>query len=212
MQDQESRPRRPGHRGGGRPTVDSARQKAERIIAAATEAFCRQGYRAVTMRRIAAQAGVSTRTLYNQHADKFSLFEACLEQGSAAFPVLDSSPDADPAAALHRFAVAVVQMLSSETSEALGLLVYREGTEFPELLAAAERTQQTHLVEPIAAFLEVHRMDQGDSVETAKILLAMMLSDWQRRSSFRHPRASQAELDAHAARVIRLFLHGVAES
>lgn len=198
------------YRGGGRPTADTARQKAENIIAAASASFCRHGYRAVTMRQIAAEAQVSTRTLYNRYADKFSLFVACLEAGSASFPVLDMDPGADPAITLRNFAVAVVKMLSSETSESLGILVIREGTEFPELMAAAEQNQNTFLVQPMASFLRLHALDQGESEETAKILLAMMLSAWQRRVSFHKPKATEAELEDHASRVIRLFFSGVA--
>jgi AcrR family transcriptional regulator len=195
----------------GRPTADAARQKAEAIITAAREAFCRFGYRAVTMRQIADGARVSTRTLYNHYGDKFSLFEACLESGSSAFPTLDDDPAASPAATLHRFAVALVKMLSGETSQSMGMLVYLEGAEFPELVKASERNQQDYLVRPLAAFLDRHGLSGNDAEARAKILLSMMLSGWQRRVSFRLPQPSDAELDAHAALVVDLFLNGAEE-
>ena len=128
--------------GRGRPTAAIARLKAATILTVAREAFCRWGYRSVTMRQIADAAQVSTRTLYNQYKDKFSLFEACLEFGSSAFPVLEDSPSADVGAALTEFAISLVEMLSGETSQSLGMLVYREGGEFPELVRASEKNQQ----------------------------------------------------------------------
>lgn len=195
----------------GRPNAQTARKKAEGIIAAAIEAFCRDGYRAVTMRHIAEQADVSTRTLYNHYADKFSLFEACLEAGSSAFPLLDPDPAADPETALREFTVVLVKMLSTETSQSLGMLVHREGAEFPELIEASERNQQQYLVDPIAAFLRHHGLSDGDSQATAEILLAMMISGWHRRVSFRHPRATDEEIEEQAARVVRLFLRGAAD-
>jgi TetR/AcrR family transcriptional repressor of mexJK operon len=196
--------------GRGRPTKDISRQKAAAILTTAREAFCRTGYRAVTMRQIAEEAEVSTRTLYNRYRDKFSLFSACLEFGSSAFPTLDEDPSANVAAELHRFAVGLVRTLSRETSQRLGMLVYREGAEFPELIKASENNQQEHLVRPLAAFLLRHRLAEGDAEQRAKILLSMMLSGWQRRVSFRLPAPSDRELDEHAALVVELFLKGAA--
>jgi len=192
----------------GRPTAEAARQKAGAIIAAAREAFCRSGYRAVTMRQIAQDANVSTRTLYNQYGDKFSLFEACLKFGSIAFPTLDAHPETDPATALCTFAVDLVEMLSRETSQSMGMLVHREGKDFPELIKASEDNQQHYLVEPLAAFLRQHDLASGDEQARAKILLSMMLSGWQRRMSFHLPRPPQSELEFHATLVVKLFLDG----
>lgn len=196
--------------GRGRPTADMSRQKAAAILTTAREAFCRLGYRAVTMRQIAEDANVSTRTLYNRYTDKFSLFEACLEFGSSAFPTLDQNLSADTATVLRHFAVALVKMLSGETSQSLGMLVYREGAEFPELIKASERNQQEYLVQPLSAFLRQRGLAAGDADQRAKILLAMMLSGWQRRVSFRLPMPTEAELEDHAALVVRLFLKGAA--
>ncbi|MCP1471466.1 AcrR family transcriptional regulator [Sphingobium sp. OAS761] len=196
--------------GRGRPTADVSRQKAAGILIAAREAFCRWGYRPVTMRQIAEAAQVSTRTLYNQYKDKFSLFEACLEFGSSAFPVLEDHPSGDVGLVLRGFAIALVKVLSGETSQSLGMLVYREGAEFPELIRASERNQQEYLVRPLAAFLLRHGLAEDDGEQRAKILLAMMLSGWHRRVSFRLPTPSDEEQEAYAALVVRLFLEGAA--
>jgi len=194
--------------GRGRPTAKVARQKAAKILAVAREAFCRWGYRPVTMRQIADAAQVSTRTLYNQYKDKFSLFEACLESGSSAFPVLEDHPSGDVGSVLRDFAIALVNILSGETSQSLGMLVYREGAEFPELINASERNQQEYLVKPLAAFLVRHGLAGDDGEQRAKILLSMMLSGWHRRVSFRLPAPTDEEQEAHATLVVRLFLDG----
>jgi len=196
--------------GRGRPTPEISRQKSAAILIAAREAFCRLGYRAATMQQIAEDARVSTRTLYNRYPDKFRLFDACLEFGSSDFPTLDQDPAMDPAPALRRFAVALVKMLSGETSHSLGMLVYLEGAEFPELVKASERNQQEYLVEPLADFLRLHGLADGDETARAKVLISMMLSGWQRRVSFRLPVPSDEELEEHAALVVRLFVHGAA--
>lgn len=195
----------------GRPNAEESQQKAANILAVAREEFCARGYRAVTMRDIAARALVSTRTLYNQYADKLSLFTACLALGAADFPTLDhATKPGDVARALYDYAVALVRMLSSDSSRRLGMLVYREGVEFPELARAADENQRRHLLDPLAAFLAEKGLGGADEAEHARIFISMILSGWQRRVSFRQPMLSDEELKQHAAIAVRLFLHGAA--
>ena len=61
---------------------------AERILAAADKLFYRQGIRAVGVDAIAAEAGVSKRTLYNYYATKDDLIAAYL---TARFKHIDPS-------------------------------------------------------------------------------------------------------------------------
>ncbi|GAA1958324.1 TetR/AcrR family transcriptional regulator [Catenulispora subtropica] len=64
--------------GGGRP------EKRQAIVRAATTVFGREGYARASMDAIAAEAGVSKRTIYNHFADKESLFLAVALENSAA--------------------------------------------------------------------------------------------------------------------------------
>lgn len=196
----------------GRPTAEISQRKAAAILTVAREEFCAMGYRAVTMRGIADKAFVSTRTLYNHYVDKLSLFTACLDSGATAFPSLRPEADEDVASSLRVYAVALVRMLSTDSSRQLGMLVYREGAEFPELTRAADENQQRYLVRPLAFYLRRNGLGRGDGEEHAKILISMILAGWQRRVSFRQPLPSDTELEEHAALVVQLFLCGAAES
>ena len=60
----------------GRP-VDQAKRKA--IIAAAARSFFEHGFSATSIEQIAADAGVSKVTVYNQFGDKQALFSASVE-------------------------------------------------------------------------------------------------------------------------------------
>ena len=192
---------------GGRPTTDESRRKLAGVLAIARAQFCLLGYRAVTMRMVAEKAGVSTRTLYDNHADKLSLFAACLEVGADAFPKIEHVPGA-PDAILLEYAISLVKVLSTDSSLRLGLLVYREGSEFPELVRAAEANQEAHLVKPLAAYLKHAGLTKGDDHEMANLFLLMALSDWQRRLSFLHPMPELRDIESHARLVVRLFLDG----
>lgn len=193
----------------GRPTGDAAREKLANILIAAQAQFMQLGYRAVTMRSVAEQAQVSTRTLYNHYSDKLSLFRACLEQGSVSFPEPMRGTGESLADALHRYAVELVGILSQETSLKLGMLVYRDGAEFPDMVAAAEDNQERHVLQPLARFLEHNGFGEDEAEAAAKLFLAMAIADWTRRMTFGHPMPDKASIDSHCRLATQVFLHGV---
>jgi len=175
----------------------------------ASEQFSDLGYRAVTMRGVADAAQVSTRTLYNRYADKLSLFTACLDFESQAFPVPDPAPAERPDLVLLRYAAAIVRALSTRSSLRLGMLVYRDGMEFPELLRAAEAHENRVLIQPLAAYLRQVGLERKSSDENAKLFLAMALAQWQRQGSYRRPPPGENDVQRHAALVVRTFLRGI---
>ncbi|CAG4928832.1 unnamed protein product [Acidocella sp. C78] len=63
-----------------RDTADSARQRRDALIETAERIFLRKGYHATTMDDIAAEAGMSKRTLYQLVESKEDLFTALLER------------------------------------------------------------------------------------------------------------------------------------
>ncbi len=193
----------------GRPTADGARQKMALVLAVARELFTQLGYRAVTMRDVADKAQVSTRTLYNRYADKLSLFAACLDLGAEAFPKLPAAPKGDHRRTLEAHAAAIVRLLAQDSSVRLGMLIYREGGEFPEMLKASEKNQQRFLVDPLSAYLRAAGLAGGDAESLAQAFVAMALSEWQRRITYQHPMPSEAEIVRHAAFIVRVFLDGV---
>jgi len=192
----------------GRPTADDARRKMAQIVATASEQFSELGYRAVTMRGVAEKAKVSTRTLYNHYADKLSLFTACLDFESHAFPTPDSAPVESPDHVLRRYAAAIVRALSSHSSLRMGMQIYREGLDFPELLRAAEVHENRVLIQPLAAYLRGVGLESEGSDERTKLFLAMALSQWSRRGSYRRPPPQEEAVVRHAALVVKTFLNG----
>ncbi|MDX2276627.1 MAG: TetR/AcrR family transcriptional regulator [Hyphomonadaceae bacterium] len=182
------------------------------LLQAATELFAELGYRAVTTRMVAEKAGISTRTLFNYYPDKISLFEACLDQGSKAFPTLEVKPGADVRAALTRFAADIVHVLSTDSSMRLGALVYREGGDFPEVLRASEQAYNKHQVQPVMALLRASGAPEGYTEELARTFVAMALSEWYRRSMYRLKSQSRKEIERHAELAVALFLDGVAST
>lgn len=200
----------PGTTRRGRPSADVSQRKIATLLDVAREMFSDLGYRAVTMRKVAEQADVSTRTLYNHYPDKLSLFIACLDFGAQAFPEPIPRPGEEPAALLRRYAAALVTTLSTDSSLRLGMLIYREGAEFPELLEVGNANRVRYVNEPLATYLRSIGLERpGEDINTT-MFLALVMADWQRRVSYRWPLPNPDEIERHVARAVTIFLEGVA--
>ncbi len=110
--------------------------KHELIVAAARKLFSSEGFGAVSMDAIAAEAGVSKRTVYSHFDNKESLFavimgDMCREFGG---PDLDSAPPIDAPEAILK---AVGRMILDRILSPHGCTVLRtvlaESAQFPEL-------------------------------------------------------------------------------
>src|SRR4051812_2611515 len=80
----------------GRPSQEESRDRQDAVILAARSEFLRRGYRAATMKDIAAAAGVSKRSLYLWHRDKAALFQNCVFKGAVDLNLPKLDPLLDP--------------------------------------------------------------------------------------------------------------------
>lgn len=111
------------------------------ILTAATETFLREGYTATTMDAIAAEAGVSKRTVYNNFRDKEALFrEVTLAATAIAAPFageiaakLAEPPDLE--AALLSLARRLITRAADPSVVRLRRLLIGEAHRFPDIAA-----------------------------------------------------------------------------
>jgi len=112
-----------------------------RIIEAATRVFCRDGYVGASIDGVAAEAGVSRQTIYNQIGDKEKLFaevvRAITERSSAVMVrTLASFPSKphDIENELIEFATRLTRnCICDDDGIALRKLIENEGRRYPEL-------------------------------------------------------------------------------
>jgi AcrR family transcriptional regulator len=112
-----------------------------RIIEAATEVFCRDGYVGASIDAVAEEAGVSRQTIYNQIGDKEKLFaevvRSITERSSATMVrTLASFPDhpRDFEAELIEFATRLTcNCICDADGIAMRKLIENEGRRYPEL-------------------------------------------------------------------------------
>lgn len=117
--------------------TDSAADKQNQILDAATRVFLQRGYAETSMERVAVEAGVARRTLYNQFKGKEALFDAMISRIWSNFPVLDITRDeaslTNPKAGLTRLGQAVADFWVPPESVAFLRMVIAEGPRFPAL-------------------------------------------------------------------------------
>jgi TetR/AcrR family transcriptional regulator, mexJK operon transcriptional repressor len=201
---------------GGRPSRAEALLLPERILIAATRLFLAEGYGSTTIEAVAAEAGVSKRTLYDRFKDKPDLFAAVVHRIIGEIrpppdvPLLAGATLPD---VLRRLAGLILRAALAPQALALHRLVHAESGRFPELVRAVASDGSTGegvtlISALLARELRHARMSDADRAFAAQQFIFMVVALPQRRAlGFGSP-MSAAELEGWADRVVTLFLDG----
>jgi len=195
------------------PKAKLMAQKRAAILAAAQEAFLRNGYEGTTMEAIAASSGISIMTLYRHAPSKDDLFAtvvavACSDQERAELEGLGSQPLADNLDAAAR----VIQQKSAEPQTvALLRAVIGEVDRFPHLADLTYRSLIGHFEAMVLQLLNTHpeaRGRGGPKGELARLFVHQVVGSDLFRALLGLPgSATDADQRARAARdtVLRLL-------
>ncbi|GAN80356.1 TetR/AcrR family transcriptional regulator [Acidocella aminolytica] len=106
------------------------------FVEAARKLFVAQGFGAVTMEAIAAEAGASKATLYGYFSGKEALFEAfVVEAGEGGIAALDASrEESDVRSSLVRLGVAYLDLVTRPEVMAVHRLIIGESGRHPQLV------------------------------------------------------------------------------
>jgi len=157
-------------------------ERREAILNIAARSFFEQGYAGTSMSAIAAELGGSKGTLWNYFRSKEELFEAVLDDRTAAYraqvdTVLDAN--ADLRTTLFNYCRGFITKVTSCDGLALHRLVAAESGRFPEVgrifNERAPRATQLRL----GRFLEAHmiegRLRRDDPLAAARALTSLCL-------------------------------------
>jgi TetR/AcrR family transcriptional repressor of mexJK operon len=189
----------------GRPSAQDTKERQAHLLSVARGIFIQRGYRGTTMDEVAIAAGVTKKTLYAWHQDKEALFHQCVIFGAQRFPDLQPHSDGDVRTALRDYAIALHQELAHEESYALGILLMREGPEFPELAKLAQRPHHDFLLRPLAKFLTEHGMEAEGQNQRAALFINMALSPLHNFMMLGLPLPSDDGVRAHGEMCAGLF-------
>lgn len=194
-----------------RPAPDDRR---EAILRIAYEAFLKNGYAATSMSSIAAQVGGSKATLYSYFPSKEELFaavvgEKCEDTLSRIFETEELCGDFR--AWLTRLAERIAKQVMTDDNIATYRLITAEAGRFPELGCAFYRSGPKRGREILAGMfaqaIEEKHLRDGDAMEMAQLFFDLCKGDLRDRRLWNVSDApTDAEIDAVAARAVRVFL------
>lgn len=194
-----------------------ATSKRQAILNAAADVFAEDGFAAASIDAIAARAGVSRQTVYNQLGDKDNLFKVVVaeitEKSSAGFfRVLDTFPVApiDLERELTEFsAVLLRKAVCDPNGRWLRKLVETEGSRFPELFETWKEYGPGKKYPAIAARLAqltlAGHLDIEDPALAARQYMALLATDLRINQQIGRPTPDE-EVDRMAREATKTFL------
>jgi len=188
------------------------------LINAATRVFLREGYGLASIDKVAAEAGVSTRTIYERYKNKADLLGAVIgrlvDRMSTVLSTLDLNR-LEPKAALGVIAEIITDRARDPDAVALFRIVATEAHRFPELAAKMRENNKLCVDNAVANYLRTQArrglLNLADPDRAATLFLQMICSELHDRLLF----GGEAELatfdfNSHVDHVIDLFLLGAA--
>ena len=187
------------------------------ILETAGRVFAREGFAGTTIDMIAAEAGVSRQTVYNQIGDKEKVFAAVVQDTTeranaglfatlATFPDDPKDLDAELTAFARRLAT---NCLCESRSAALLKLVETEGQRYPELFQAWRERGPGRVWAAVSARLarlaHAGHLDLDDPDLAARQFMSLVVMDL-RPATLLGQRPSEAEIDLATRSAVRTFL------
>ena len=169
----------------GRPRRGTEASRLDTILAAASRAFLREGYDAVSIGQMAREAGVSTRTIYNRFRNKADLFSAVVTRFIERDTVSVVSPGEfyvmDTKQALTIIAQRLADRARRPDFMALLRTVAVEARRFPALAAKIRERDKARVDTAIADYFrrQVHRgvMAISDSDVAAALFVQIVCAE-----------------------------------
>jgi len=203
---------------GGRSSRAVSEQISSRIVEAATRLFLGHGYEKTSMDAVAAEAGMSKRTVYSRFPGKAELFEAvingvlekhmrALERNHAVRETLQDS--------LRAFAENLLEIALLPDVIAVERVVIGEARQFPELAARLHQRFSDYVVDLLADLIDhfepAPKRPPADVRRDGELFLAMVVMSPRRRAILFQSEPGLSAADKRAiARAVEIFAKGIA--
>ena len=200
----------------GRPRRGTEAVRADQLLAAATRIFL-QGYGSASIDKVASEAGVSTRTIYERYKNKAELLAAVIsrlietDMANALAP--DGLAHLSPRQALLSIGRVITSRASDPSSAGLFRILATEARRFPELAAKMRGGTKAKVDCGVAAYLlaqtRLGTLRLADPNRAAVLFLQMVSSEVRDCMLFGSPdELAQIDLERHLEHVVDIFLHG----
>jgi TetR/AcrR family transcriptional regulator, mexJK operon transcriptional repressor len=201
---------------GASRAVGAAGPKGEAIAHAALRLFLRDGYERTSVDAIAAEAGVSKRTIYNRYGDKENLFLSVLRDTYNSMMVTfreiadkHLGQVTDVQQSLTAFALEVARNMTTAPDRiALVRLIMSEAPFFPSLISEeqASGTMRGNVTTYLARLAGEGRLAITDPAEAAMHLIALTINQINARTMFGVIPVSDGEIERIIASGVAAFV------
>jgi TetR/AcrR family transcriptional regulator, mexJK operon transcriptional repressor len=202
----------------GRPRRGTESARSDLLFNAATHVFLRDGYGAASIDKVAFEAGVSTRTIYERFKNKADLLAAVIKRlvdrdMEAVLATAEALDPLEPRAALTAIGRAITGRACDPDSAALFRILASEAQRFPELAAKMRCANKARIDDALAKYLrgQVSRgaLNLADADRAASLFMQMVCAELHECVLFGSA-DDMSKLDhaAHLDTVIDIFLNG----
>ena len=199
----------------GRPTLQDANLKSERLMAVATDYFVEHGFNGTTIDAIAQAADMGKQAVYTRFTDKERLFDAVIQRlkEKPVFTEMPSDDGSPVVEGLPRRIRAIFEDANRPYSMTVSKLALREGRRFPELVPLLLEGTAERYTRPLAAYLEARKaagdVREIDTLEASDMCVDLILAEIT-QSICTDIAISQARIDACTDRIADFALRGIA--
>jgi len=189
------------------------------LFAAATRVFLREGYGAASIDKVAHEAGVSTRTIYERFKNKadllVSVISRLVESDMASVSASADLDRLDVRQALIIMGNTLTGRACDPRSSALFRIVAAEAQRFPALAEKMRSGAKARVENTVAAYLRTQMLRGNlcvaDPARAASLFVHMVVGDLHECLLFGAPgEIPKLDLGGHVGEVVDVFLYGVA--
>lgn len=199
----------------GRPTREQAEARRGELLEAALDHFLDKGYENATIEAIAAQVGMTKRTVYARYPDKPALFRAAVHRAILRYSLpqerIEATDCGDLEQTLRNIARLRIDLVASPQGLKLQRIINTESYRFPEIFREVYEVGALPTIKFLARLLkretEAGRLAVAEPAMAANVFMSMAVSGPVRVIVAGMPLPAK-EIDERIAFAVRLFLNG----
>jgi AcrR family transcriptional regulator len=199
----------------GRPTREQAEARHEELLDQALDHFLDKGFEQATIEAIAADVGMTKRTVYARYADKASLFRAAVHRAIERYSIpperIRATEVDDLEQTLVNIAMLRIDLVASPQGLKLQRIIQTESYRFPEIFTETYEIGALPTIQFLAELFEretkAGRLAIDAPIMAANLFLSTVVSGPVRFILAGVP-MSRERLDKRVAYGVRFFLDG----
>jgi TetR/AcrR family transcriptional regulator, mexJK operon transcriptional repressor len=203
----------------GRPRRGTEVQRVDSLIAAATRVFLREGYGSASIDKVAREAGISTRTIYERFRNKADLLVSVItrlvERDMATIFATAELERLPVRQALLTIGQSITGRACDPEAAALFRIVAAEAQRFPALAEKMRANTKTRVVNAIAAYFRSQTQKGQLSLQqperSAALFTQMVCAEVHECMLFGAPEEiAKLDFSTHLSHAVDIFLNGAA--